>query len=124
MFNVYFVYGVRQSAVNSLQLFSFYIDGLLRQLVNFALGCYVDHFFFGCLGYADDLLIMSASGSVLQSMVEICEIFAWESYLKFSTDPDPMKSKTKCLIFSKKKADRTGVAPSSSMGLICPDSMR
>ena len=85
-------------------LFSVYIDGWLRQLRSSGLGCYVDHFFFGCLGYADDLLIMSASGSVLQSMVEICEIFAWESYLKFSTDPDPMKSKTKCLIFLQEES--------------------
>ena len=31
--------------------------------------------------------------------------------LKFSTNPDPAKSKTKCLIFSKKASDRVGVAP-------------
>ena len=79
--------GVRQGAVSSPLLFSVYIDGLLRQLRNSGLGCYVDQFFFGCLGYADDLLIMSASRSGLQAMVEICEVFARESHLKFSTDP-------------------------------------
>ena len=31
--------------------------------------------------------------------------------LKFSTNPDPAKSKTKCVIFSKKDTDRVGVAP-------------
>ena len=103
--------GVRQGAVSSPLLFSVYIDCFLRQLMSSGLGCYVDHCFFGCLGYANDLLIMSASRSRLQAMVQICEAFAKDYHLKFSTDPDPKKSKTKCLIFSKKKADRTGVAP-------------
>ena len=67
--------------------------------MNFALGCYVDHFFFGCLGYADDLLIMSTSRSGLQAMGEISEFFARESHLKLSTDPEHKKSKTKCLTF-------------------------
>ena len=31
--------------------------------------------------------------------------------LKFSTDPDPVKSKTKCIIFSKKSKDLRNVAP-------------
>ena len=115
--------GVRQGAVSSPLLFSVYIDGLLRQLRNSGLGCYVDQFFFGCLGYADDLLIMSASRSGLQAMVEICEVFARESHLKFSTDPEPKKSKTKCLIFSKKRADRTGVAPIILIPS-CPGSVR
>ena len=112
--------GVRQGAVSSPLLFSVYIDGLLRMLRNSGLGCYVDHFFYGCLGYADDLLIMSASRSGLQAMVEICEVFARESHLKFSTDPEPRKSKTKCLIFSKKRADRTGVAPIILNGMPLP----
>ena len=60
-------------------------------------------FFLGCLGYADDLLILSASRSGLQSMVMICEEFAKSKSLKFSTHADPKKSKTKCIMFSKSK---------------------
>ena len=56
----------------------------------------------------------------LPAMVEICEVFARESHLKFSTDPEPRKSKTKCLIFSKKRADRTGVAPIILNGMPLP----
>ena len=103
--------GVRQGAVSSPLLFSVYIDGLLVRLRNSGFGCYIDHHFFGCLGYADDLLLLSASRSGLQAMVTICEKFAHRKSLQFSTNADPVKSKTKCLIFSPRVKDRAGVAP-------------
>ena len=43
--------------------------------------------------------------------VAMCEKFAKLRKLKFSTNDDPVKSKTKCLIFSKVKSVRTNVAP-------------
>ena len=95
--------GVRQGAVSSPLLFSVYIDGLIKDLRMSGLGCHLDSFFYGCLGYADDLLLMSASRSGLQSMVKICEEFANSKSLVFSTNADPAKSKTKCIIFAKKK---------------------
>ena len=90
-------------------LFSVYIDGLIKELRASGLGCRLDRFFYGCLGYADDLLLLSASRSGLQAMVHICEVFAAAKSLKFSTHADPIKSKTKCIIFSKKKV--TPVSP-------------
>ena len=45
--------GVRQGAVSSPILFSVYIDGLIKELRESGLGCRMDRFFFGCLGYAD-----------------------------------------------------------------------
>ena len=103
--------GVRQGAVSSPLLFSVYIDELIVKLRRSGLGCRIDHAFYGCLGYADDLLLLSASRSGLQAMVKVCENFAKMKHLKFSTNIDPQKSKTKCLIFSKRVKDRTGVAP-------------
>ena len=44
-------------------------------------------------------------------MVAICERFAKAKHLKFSTNVDPSKSKTKCIIFTPKKKDRLDVAP-------------
>ena len=44
-------------------------------------------------------------------MVAICELFAKKKSLKFSTNADPVKSKTKCVIFSPLAKDRTGVTP-------------
>ena len=42
-------------------------------------------------------------------MVNICEKFADRKSLVFSTNIDPVKSKTKCIIFAKKKI--SGVTP-------------
>ena len=95
--------GVRQGAVSSPLLFSLYIDDLIKELRLSGLGCRIGRFFLGCLGYADDLLLLSASRSGLQSMVKICEEFANKKSLKFSTNADAKKSKTKCIVFSRGK---------------------
>ena len=55
--------------------------------------------------FADDIMLLSASRSGLQALVDICQEFTSEKNLKFGTDPDPSKSKTKCIIFSKRKGD-------------------
>ena len=44
-------------------------------------------------------------------MINKCSDFMELRKLKFSTDKNPSKSKTKCIIFSRKAKDRTGVAP-------------
>ena len=103
--------GVRQGAVSSPILFSVYIDRVIVKLRDSGLGCRIDHCFYGCLGYADDLLLLSATRSGLQAMVRISENFAKLKHLKFSTNVDPKKSKTKCLIFSPRIKDRQNVAP-------------
>jgi hypothetical protein len=108
--------GVRQGAVSSPTLFSVYINDLFRLLRNSGLGCRIQNCFFACFGYADDLLLLSASRSGLQSMVKICEDFAKSRKLKFSTNADPKKSKTKCIIFSKKAQSRQGILPISLNG--------
>ena len=55
--------------------------------------------------YADDILLICPSRYGLQAMVNICQNFANENNLKFSTNDDPEKSKTKCLHFSKSKIE-------------------
>ena len=103
--------GVRQGAVSSPILFSLYIDQLFSVLRSSGLGCRLNNQYYGCLGYADDLLLLSASRSGLQSMINICSEFMKKKSLKFSTNVNPVKSKTKCVIFSKKARDRVNVAP-------------
>ena len=44
-------------------------------------------------------------------MVNHCAQFMKKKGLKFSTNADPDKSKTNCIIFSKKPKDRKNVAP-------------
>ena len=101
--------GVRQGAVSSPILFSVYINDLFLVLRRSGLGCRVNGIFYGCLGYADDLFLMSASRPGLQSMVNTCAVFASKMNLKFSTHPNPVKSKTKGIIFSAKPRDRSNV---------------
>ena len=103
--------GVRQGAVSSPLLFSVYIDDLIKILKRSGLGCYISNIFLGCFGYADDLMLLSASRSGLQEMVRLCAVFAKKKKLKFSTNPDPSKSKTKGIIFSKKPVDVRNVSP-------------
>ena len=42
-------------------------------------------------------------------MIDICQKFANEHNLQFSTNSDPAKSKTKCIHFSKKQIDLASI---------------
>ena len=85
----------------SLQfLFSVYLDDLLKELRELQLGCHIGGYWLGACGYADDLILMAPSRDVLQRMLQVCEKYAGEHNLVFSTDPVPAKSKTKCMLFS------------------------
>ena len=44
-------------------------------------------------------------------MVNTCQKFTKKKNLKFSTNPDAAKSKTKCIVFSKKAKDLKNVSP-------------
>ena len=103
--------GVRQGAVSSPVLFSVYLNDLYAILRKAGFGCHIGSYFMGCMGYADDLLLVSATRSGLQCMVDICQQFTEMKNLKFSTNPNPEKSKTKCIVFSKKQRDLRDIAP-------------
>ena len=64
-----------------------------------SLGCHIKGFWVGACGYADDLILMAPSRDVLQNMINVCESYAIEHNLEFSTDPVPTKSKSKCIYF-------------------------
>ena len=61
--------------------------------------------------FADDIMLLSASRSGLQTMVDLCQEFAAGKNLKFGTNADPEKSKTKCIVFSKNKKDWQNILP-------------
>ena len=103
--------GVRQGAVSSAILFAVYIDKLLDILRSSGLGCHIHGVFLGAMVFADDIMLLSATRSGLQSMVDLCHEFAASKNLKFGTNSDPEKSKTKCIVFSKNKRDWTNVLP-------------
>jgi len=95
MLSEYFVVrqGVRQGGVLSPFLFNVYVDELLNELEMNGIGCHVCNQYFGCIMYADDLLLLSASVSGLQHMLEW--IFVTDSVCKiqlFLTRTSPFVS--------------------------------
>ena len=70
---------------------------LFVKLRKLGVGCHIGGVFFGAALYADDLVLIAPSRNALQRMLELCENYAEEHNLIFSTDPSPELSKTKCL---------------------------
>ena len=89
--------GTRQGSVLSPVLFAVYLDGFLVQLKTLGVGCHVAGVWFGAVCYADDLILLAPSRTAMAMMLEICDSYAASHNLEFSTDPDPVKSKSKCI---------------------------
>ena len=64
--------GIRQGGALSPVLFAVYVNSLLEKLQNNGLGCHIGMLFMGAFMYADDLVLVSASISDLQSMIDVC----------------------------------------------------
>ena len=53
-------------------LFAIYVNDKIVQLQTYQLGCYIGDLYLGCVMYADDLVLMSSSLTVLQKMIDVC----------------------------------------------------
>ena len=91
--------GVRQGSILSPILFGFYMEDLIRIVIRNKIGCKVGDVFTGILVYADDIVLLAPRRQALQLMVDTCSNYAINHNLLFSTNPDPSKSKSKCMYF-------------------------
>lgn len=94
---------VSQGAICSGIFYSFYVNQLFSTLREQGVGCWVEGEYQGIWGYSDDSYLLAPSEDALQEMLLTCENYAKEHNLKFSTDSNPNKCKTKCLAFLKKQ---------------------
>ena len=91
------VNGTRQGSILSPALFALYVDELLVELRSLGIGCQVAGVYMGAFGLCDDLLLLAPTRDGMQIMLDTCQRFARKCNLQFSTDPNPTKSKTKCI---------------------------
>ena len=55
-------------------MFAVYVNDIIVALSESGAGCYYDNMFVGCVIYADDLLLLSASLCDLQLIISICSL--------------------------------------------------
>ena len=93
--------GCRQGAILSAIAYCFYCEDLFALLKQKRAGCWVMDQYHGIFGYSDDNWLLAPSLGALQDMLQTCQEYAASHNLKFSTDPDPNKCKTKLMAFLK-----------------------
>ena len=101
--------GVRQGGIISAILYCFYVNELFQKLRSESFGCWINGKYAGIFGYSDDNLLIAPSIHALQEMLSICERFAEAHNLQFSTNKNPVKCKTKCIAFLRKKRELPGM---------------
>ena len=72
--------------------------------------------FVGVVGYADDLILLAPTRDAAKQMLKTCEEFTSTSNIKFSTDEDPRKSKSKAIYVVGLRGASAAVWTTSALG--------
>jgi hypothetical protein len=92
-----------------------YTDPLMKRLRSLGVGCHLAGMFMGAMLYSDDQILIAPNRRAMELMLQEVEAFAEESNIKFSTDPNPAKSKSKLIFVCGR---RTGLAKPAPL-LLC-----
>ena len=76
--------GIRQGGVSSPFLFAVYVDDLIKRLRASGSGIYIGSLFYGCILYADDIILLSGSCDGLQKLLDICGNYGIEWDIEFN----------------------------------------
>jgi hypothetical protein len=85
--------GTKQGGILSPELFSLYIDDLVKILKKEHIGCHMIRLFLACILFADDLTLLAPTRSVMQRMIDICSEYCAKYCLRFNP------KKTKVMMF-------------------------
>ena len=100
--------GTMPGSVISPLFFILYIHDLIKNLRLEGLGCYIGNDYCGCLLFADDILLLSASVHQLQNMLNICYSYRNDWDMKFNV------KKSNVMVVGKN--DITILMPSLQLG--------
>ena len=111
--------GTRQGAILSPTFWAVYCNLLIKELRHLGVGAHIAGMFMGVACYADDVVLIAPCRQAMQIMLNTVEDFAARHNISFSTDPDPKKSKSKCIFVVGK---RRGLSKPSPL-MLCGNSL-
>ena len=80
-----------------------YCDLLIKELRKLGVGAHIAGMFMGVACYADDVVLIAPCRQAMQMMLNTVNSFADRYNISFSTDPEPKKSKSKCIFIVGKR---------------------
>jgi hypothetical protein len=89
----------------SPELFSVYINDLIKLLKQEGVGCYMLLVFIACILFADDLALLAPSRHAMQRMLDICVKYCDKYCLKFNA------KKTKSMVFGPLHSCASSISP-------------
>ena len=75
--------GVKQGGVLSATLFCIYMEEFISRLEHSGIGCYIGNEYYGNISSADDRKFLCPSINGLQKMLDICNDFSKEYFVKY-----------------------------------------
>ena len=93
----------RQGSVLLPTIWTIYVEELISELRGKGIGCTMAGVFVGAVVFADDVALLAPNKTAMSQMLKVCEDFATRNNVVFSTDPNPVLSKSKCMYMTGKE---------------------